>query len=69
MAAAVQRPQHGIPKEYFAETTILDVAIDGQPADDHDRNWLRHVPSNVSGFALLGTRDKRVRSRFARGRT
>ena len=49
----LERPQHRIAHESLAETAALKSAINGEPADDHDRDGIRHVPAHLASRRLV----------------
>ena len=44
---------HGIAQQARSDPSALEMFVDGQPADDHDRHRLRHVaPDAARGFRV-----------------
>ena len=52
----LQRAQNRIAKECPAEPPLLEAAIHREPAEDHDRDWVRHVASHPAGCAPVQDR-------------
>ena len=52
-------PKHRVTQEIGSESFPLPGAIDGEPAEKHNRDWVRHVAAGFAGRQIMKNRPSR----------